>query len=574
MGVDDTRIGDDEYRIGFNVRNRFGELRTIEYPTVDTNISGLPAASKDFQGVYTIGDFIIVFIGGYAYFKHRLSDAWVELWGSGSYAMSETVSTIYAQAVPASTMNFTRQAVQADDASAASSAKSGQLVINSGVLNSISPAAIIVQDGINQPNVIVLTVSTGSGAAAYWTVRKALTYLQWTTTDREYVPVGRQMAWLNGKLYLVSQNGRAIYHSVTGRPLDFMIGVKTNGDKLNAVSEDFGGAPVTSYAVSYDAITHISPLNTESLVVSTSGATYSVTPDRTFEIFGEPTFTRSYLFSASIVNQFSFVDILGDFAFIDKEGLRSFNAVAQLRNEGRNSAFSLSVASLFKDIVQNGIYNAAIEFDNYAYFSVSTVFGHFVLVYDIITKKFVSLDTAVARNESTGALIFFGPIKQFTKISTATAHELYGITEGPHIIKFHKSAVKAPGFVQTRAWASEDPRVEQKPIELRLVFNDLDEASSVLVNQVVNGEVVSARSIQTKTVNPPEATAVLYNAAFPIIWSSKNRIPNLLFNFQTDQQGWKVSYLISWTGGSSLFMIHTDTQDLTPRNPLLTQAYG
>ena len=39
MAVDDSRIGDDEYRIGYNVRNRFGELRPIKRPEeIDTGI--------------------------------------------------------------------------------------------------------------------------------------------------------------------------------------------------------------------------------------------------------------------------------------------------------------------------------------------------------------------------------------------------------------------------------------------------------------------------------------------------------------------------------------------------------
>ena len=39
MAVDDSRIGDDEYRIGYNVRNRFGELRPIRRPEdIDTGI--------------------------------------------------------------------------------------------------------------------------------------------------------------------------------------------------------------------------------------------------------------------------------------------------------------------------------------------------------------------------------------------------------------------------------------------------------------------------------------------------------------------------------------------------------
>ena len=83
MALDDSRIGQDEYQLGLNVRNRFGDLRPIRRPLEITTgfTAGVPL-----QGVYAVGDFIIIAQAGVAKYKHRLSDTWVDLWNSaGSY---------------------------------------------------------------------------------------------------------------------------------------------------------------------------------------------------------------------------------------------------------------------------------------------------------------------------------------------------------------------------------------------------------------------------------------------------------------------------------------------------------
>ena len=287
-----------------------------------------------------------------------------------------------------------------------------------------------MQDGENVPNLIIFSSSNQTAAIE---VRKCKKYTEWDATTREYVPIGKQMMFFGGKLYVVGAdadgNFTQIYHSVSGRPLDFVVAIDETGAQIDAAEAD-GGADVVSYSVSYESITNIQPLNTDSFFVSTRTASYAVTPDYTRTVFGEPLFKKQYLFGASVVNQFSFVDILGDFAFIDTEGLRSFNAVQQLRNEGRNSAFSLKVAKLLRDVTQDAKASAAITFDNYALFAVSTVFGHGVLVYDTTLQKFVSFDNFTKDDDTTCA-----PIVQFTKIDSADAHELYAVTMHGELIK-------------------------------------------------------------------------------------------------------------------------------------------
>ena len=460
MAVDDSRIGDDEYRIGHNVRNRFGELRPIKRPE---EISAGLAADVPVQALYALGDFLILIQDGNAYFKHRLSETWITLWSQSTNAslrLDSSAEYVYVQAVPDSGgPTFTYKSKNNTD--------KVELDSSAGMLTK-TEAAVVVQDGVNQPNLIIFS-STSVGATA--TVRKARTFAEHGTTidgvvEREYVPVGKQMMFFNSKLYIISPDGKTIYHSVSGRPLAFVIAINSDGNKISSVEEDHG-ASALSYAVSYEAITCIAPLNTESLLVSTRTASFAVTPNYNITLYGEPTFTKRYLFGASVVNQFSFVDMMGDFGFIDAEGLRSFNAVRQLRNEGRNSAFSLKVAKLFEGAVQ--LDGAAISFDNYTFFSVKTSYGFGVRVFDGTLQKFVSLDQYKLDDDTT-----LGQITQFSKIDTDTVHELYGVTAQGKLLRLFTGGKYNDSFVQTKAFNTGTLEVEQKPMQLRMLFNGVE----------------------------------------------------------------------------------------------------
>ena len=522
MAVDDSRLTDDEYSFAMNVRNRFGELKPVKRPlAIDAGLT----ADQRCQGVYTVGDFILIFQSGNAKFKHRLADTWITLWDAStesSLRLDESADFVYVQAVPSSYQNLIRSQTYVNGASDdvyghlhgfadESQSQGGERLFYLNYLAqqvTRTRAAIVVQDGINQPNLILLNSGNLSSAV---TVRKCQTYADWENGNadsaiREYVPIGKQMMYFGGKLYVVSSdtdgNFTQILHSVTGRPLDFMIPIDKDGDKFGETSGsdstdvttaggeftdvpdgyDGGsaagysirmGAHMVSYSVSYEPITCIAPLNTDSFFIGTSTASYAVTLDYTRTLFGEPTFTKKYLFGASVVNQFSFVDTQGDFAFIDSEGLRSFNAVQQLRNEGRNSAFSLKVAKLFENKLQDVKASAAITFDNYAFFAVDTVFGHGVLVYDITLQKFVSFDNLTLDDDAT-----ISPIVQFTRIDSATAHELYAVTRDGKLIKMWNGIKYAPSHVQTKAFNTGDSRVDQKPLSIRTLFTDVKAVDS------------------------------------------------------------------------------------------------
>ena len=569
MSVDDTRLTEDEYKFAHNVRNRFGVLEGVKQAVDISSDIGAFTSNPPTQAIYTLGEFVFLFFdGGCKYRKPNNPDStWSVLYSAGTM---QRHSEIFVQAIPASTKNFLRKSTTTALGNSAVDGSAISLDTTQTVQKTV--ASIVVQDGVNTPRIIEVSGGVASD-------RTAKTYSQWknsTYTSREYVPVGRQMAFFNNKLFVVSPDGTEIYHSVSGRPLDFVIPVNTSGQKINT-DETIGGAPATSYTVGYNVITALKPLNNESLFVSTEGGSYAVSLDYQFTVFGEPSFNKQFLFTANSINQKSFIELLGDFAFIDPEGLRSFNAVRQSKNEARNSVFSLKVARLFKDVVQVSSKCAAITFDDYALFACNTIYGHGILVYDILTQQFVSFD------QFTDAAGNIGPIMEFAKVETNNKRELFAITHGTttssgepvyKCVKLYEGTGYETAYVETRAFCTNDTRIEQKPQELRILFNKVQSASSVKAIQRVNDEVTpdSSAGTQTKTLAAP-AINIDYPVTFPVVWSGPKQIQNLLYNFQSGQQGWKISYALTWTNGITLSNLQLETQNITPMNPMLSQAY-
>jgi hypothetical protein len=563
MSVDDTRLGEDEYKFAKNIRNRFGTLEGIKNVNDISSDIGAFTSNPPIQAIYSIGEFVFLFFNGGCKYRKPLNpdSTWVVLCPGGTMDRS---AEIFVQAVPASTQNFLRKETNVAGASL-------ELDMENAVQRTV--AAIIVQDGINQPKIIEIT-----GGKA--TDRVSKNYAEWidgTYTSREYIPIGKQMAFFNNKLFVVSTDGTEIYHSVSGRPMDFVVAITTDGHKINS-DETIGGAPATSYTVGYNVITALSVLNNEALFVSTVGGSYGVSLDYTLTVFAEPMFKKQYLFTANSINQHSFVDLLGDFAFIDPEGLRSFNAVMQSKNEGRNSIFSLKVARLFKGVVQETKKCAAIVFDDYALFACNTIFGHGILIFDTLTKQFVSFDQLTDDSNSN-----IGPVINFAKVETNNKRELFAITHGTttssgepayKCVKLFEGSNYATAYVETRAFCTNDTRVEQKPQELRLLFSKVQSASSVTATQRVNDETTPDTSAgsQAKTL-AAQVTPITFPVTLATVWSGPKQIQNLLYNFQGGQQGWKVSYALKWTNGINLSNIQLQTRDITPMNPMLSQAY-
>jgi hypothetical protein len=575
LGVDDTRLGTNEYGLAYNVRNRHDALECVKKAKAfDTTnaLGGYSATDPRVQGIIFVDPYFFVFVDGICLKKSKDSDTFTTVWttssshtkpatysngvttGTGTIRLAETAEFIFTAVVPPSYDNFIGKAVSADNASAG-----GQ----SDYTKRIPPtvAGIIVQDGTNRPNLIeidsdaVVTarqlmgydqwrpnfvrinngagyatgtatytvdatpVQINSGAVIKFTGGGVLTVndsnsagdtalggvLSGTRVEddelgivgfREYVPIGKQMAFHGGKLYVASADGTKLYHSVSGRPLDFMVPVNEDGAKIHD-KEAIGGVEAVAYTVSNDPITCLKSLNTEELFVGALNSSYTVKPDTVNTIFGEPTFVKKFLFSTGPVNQNSVIDLLGDTAFIDRHGIRSFNAVQQSETIARNDIFSWPISDIFKDVAQDGTFQCATVHDGYALFHVLTNLPeqYLTVVYDMATKKFVSLD----RQESSGtgatwqdgvsatvdvfdANSYCTPIRGMAVgVTTAGGKDLFAVTDDPSSKSFwvkhlYGSTEFAMSRVDTKAYSTQEPKVELKPLSMNMMFNKPFEA--------------------------------------------------------------------------------------------------
>lgn len=535
--VDDTRLADNEYREAFNVRNRFDVLEQIKAATEDV---AAPAGLK--QGMHTFGQFKLLFVAGLCYYQNAGSTGWTKM---PNFLMTPTASRVYLKEVPIGTTNYGRKLADATDVYGG--VKQATLLLSSGNVE-----GLLVQDGITQAWFIY---NDGDVLAA----RRTQTYDQWAfdptgvADKREYVPIGTFMEWYDGILYTVDPTFTKIYRSVTGRPLDYVVAVDVNGDKA-------GDANATAFSVGVGGITCIKTLNNQGLFIACANRfCYFVTPDKTpqgLKIFGEPTYIRQYLFDSGCVNERVFVDILGDFAFIDPEGLRSFNAVLQQQNEGRNSIFSLKVAALFKDVLQVDEGSSAIVFDNYALFSVNTIYGNVILVYDTLNQCYVGMDT-----QTNGVAI-----KQFAKIDTDVT-ELFAITTDNRLLRLYIGNFE-PSAVRTKSWCSQIPINELTPEEFRVVLNGFRKDSVITTTCFVNnrrsGDTMTKMARFTPSPKPFTGEIMFSDV--------DSQLANFMFNYTSANQGWKAFFLVEWTGGGSITNFSLKTNDVTTKNPLMTQA--
>lgn len=520
---DDSAIAENQIVFGANIRTRYGVVATIKSPLELVNA---PRGRK--QGLYGVGNILLMFVEGFAFYKLPSASTWTVI---PDLYLSPTVSRIYGCLVPQTTLDYSRKlAVDSE--------------IGSGVkLSSITalpiPSGFICQDGINQPWIIF----------ADGTARKLGNYSSWTTLNKEYVPIGKQMIFHSGILYIVSSDGKLIYRSVSGRPIDFVVNIDINGDKG-------GDATTTSIGVDFNTINCIQALNAQAIFVGTSYNCYLIEPDFTKTIFAEPTYKTTFLFSTGVVNQVSFVENLGDFSFIDWNGLRSINAVTQLKFEGRNSLFSSIIAQAFEGITQDDNC-CAIDFDNYSLFSVKTIYGDVTLVYDSITKTYSSFDSGIASG-----------IKQFAVITDAITTKLYGITPTKAFEIYGGVAFEIP-IIQTKAWTTdqEDSKtinqiVEHKSSSLNLVFSDASETGLVYATEYIDAQIGVTRS--RELIGIPGG--VLFPVIYPVTPSSFRSMDPIAFT-TFGRAGVKVGYIITWDNDAKLNSFQISTAPITSITP-------
>lgn len=539
-----------EYALLTNGRPRFGGIDTIKLPLEITN---LPQGITKLQGVYAADKYLLVFADGRAYYRDFSLTNSNFFTVSGGFQLDANADQLFAEIVPASSMNFIR--VSPDEEASAP--------VSLTTLAGNTPACVIVQDGLNQPWIIFPD----------GTSRKAKTYAEWAMNanpeldQREYVPVGKQMMYHSGLgiLFIVGRdtNGQFtnIFRSVTGRPLDFMVNIDANGDKLPTELE--GGASTVAYRVDYGEITAITPLNANDggFYVSTNKTSYLVTPNFRTTYFNEPTFSNQALFTTGALNHNSRASIGGDEALIDFTGIRSFNAVLSQKNEGKNSPFSAKIQRVLGNTIQN--ITAATEFDNYGFFALDTIYGAALLVYDTLlmpadqlaTGVWVSVDTYLASK-----------IRQFAAVKTIYKRALFWITEDNKLWEYNASAITATCGLYVGEWSagvSQDGKQnkEQKPNLLNLVFSNVLESGTITADCYLDSfkELSLSEDILQNNV-VTQSTSLPFGGI-----NSNDTIRNKSIDFKAVSYGYKTGFYVTWNFAAKLMDVTyiADVRDIT-----------
>ena len=531
----DTQVPADSYVQLINGRQRLGFIE----PNYKHRLVDAPIGKK--QGIVSIGKVLLLFVAGKAYYQKDGNVGWVQV---PNFLMDTLVSRYYTQAVPASIMNFVRKST--------AEGFGAPVVISSDFSVSGTPSALVVQDTINQPWLIFF-----DPVNEILTARVSKNYSQWsnvsvTADDREYIPVGRQMMFINQSLYVVSRDNKSVYRSVTGRPMDFVIAVDRNGNKL--ANELQGGATALSFAFDFDNITCLQSVNVpDSFVYATAKTVRIVTLDYTFRLFNEPTFSQSAIIDAGAVNQDSFVEILGDYAFTDNDGIKSFNAVQQLNVEGRNSIFSLQLTAILKNIKQRS--PSCVSFNNFALFYVKTTLGNLIAVYDTLRQSWVSLD-----------LTEVDQIKQFCVLETTIESKLYCITDRDELFQLYdKTQTRECAYLFTRAIANENFSIQHKSQIVRPVFKSGTFDGTCGIVEYVDGLL----GIRLNSNLLSSSCGIAYPVIPPIIPSTLPQTDNDAWLLKDGLGGHKINYVIYWDNDAQLKGYFVETSDINKDTSLV-----
>ena len=507
MSIDPLKLNDNQYFMLINGRSRFGVLTPISGPLDSFGLVG------KYQGTYGIGSYIVVIVSGKIYARN-FSQAGSSFFQVTQLTLDSTVDVIYAQAVPSSAQNNQRVP--------ASSSSSAGITLASRVDG--TPRCLVLQDGINRP---LLVFPDGS-------VRTANDFADWENVlvgsgydRREYVPVGKQMLFKDGILYIVSPDGTEIYRSVSGRPLDFVVAIDNNGNKLS--DGLLVEASRYSIKVDFEVITCIDDLKASdgSFYISTAKASFAVTPDLTNLVYAEPTYTNRTLFPIGCNNQFSLARLSGrqvdgnfpgDRALITVDGIHSFAAVVSSENEGKDEPFHTAVLKLFENINQDT--TASANFESYALFAINSIYGRGILLYDQVRGVFSGFD------------LIDDAIKMFALIEVDKRKRLFFITDTGLFEAYAGSTERMQLY--TKEWASGDAEVGISPVSTIVVYQKSQNVGKVYATNILD----SAK--QTRRERSSVVSAAAVGEEFPFQGRSDDDLKRVTFATPNDPRGWKV----------------------------------
>lgn len=505
--ADAAKLAPGEYALLVNGRTR----RNVIDPTFAHLKITLPAQGN-IQGLCGVGEQLFVMIAGVLYYANVGEDD-INLRQVPNWTpMSATAEEVWMEPVPA-TSNLLKRV--------ASSPESVSTSFDGSIAR--FRECIVVQDGLNTPRAVFPNLG--------WTSLGS--YSTWTFDNPVYVPIGRQMAYSNGKLYVVSQDGKTIYHSVSGRPTDFVIAIDNNGNKA-------GDVDVTSIGVSYTELTALKASESGQLIATTLYGTWLLTPSDAITYWGEPYITPIEQFPVGATNQNAFADIIGDTAFLTQAGVQSFNVTRQAKIASNNMPLGAPISNVLTETQLPQA--AATNFNDYGLFGVNTVYGPMTAVYDTMVGHYTSLDTS------------FGTAKFFARLLTASSQRLAFATDDNQLFLAHgdTSKVNVTGVYLGDFVAGEEqysPGRAGKFLSVtgvKLSFVDVVAAGEINIKVYVDRlEVYN----ETRIVSVEEVSGA---AQEQLPFESRTSTVPLSFVLPKAQTGWKVGVYVSWSFNGAL----------------------
>lgn len=530
-----------EYGLLINGRVRDNTVTPVIGPADITQ--GLPT-EETVQGIYGIGQFLLVFAGGLAFYKNYTdaTPVWTQI---GGFSMSATAAKIWACAVPSSSVNFVRTATDVNNIKAP--------VALTGTRQS-SPQAIICMDGETQPWLIF---SDG-------TSRVTKTFNEWTVDDAEYVPIARMPFYYNGILYCIGQDLRGVYNqiyrSVTGRPCDFLIIVDQNGNKNGTELER--GAPALAERVDFAEVTSIGAINSVdgSFLVTTAQNSYTVTPDYNSLIASEPTFIKQFLFNVGAVNDTSVTDVLGDTTVIHSRGIRSFNGVNQVKFQGKYSPFNIRINKLIDSKIQQ--ISACTTWENYAVYALETVHGYGILWYDMLLSQWVSLDLY---EEQTA-------IKQFAIVTVGTVNKLFMLASDGRVFELF-AGVRQKCEVQLADILPGDDAYLHSLQSVSTLFSYGTTEGHAEITYKLDGRYIG--SLTARLISQHVAyTAGVEPIQGALALSTDDTLPLIFYCRSMRALGARISVGITWNTDAKLVEATVSTEVQGPRNKPGTEGFA
>lgn len=501
---DPTKTPSTSYRLGINVRARKNVIQGAYKPTKYNS----PNAKH--QALFVSDDKLMLVAGGELFVLTNNVFTRVDTFN----IMDSDVDYIYHSNVPAPTNFFVKGEYKSTIAT--------------------TPECTVLQDGINTPRLVLSNLYT----------RLARTYSEWSFNSPEYIPVGKQMAFSGNVLYIVSVDGKRIYQSVAGRPLDFTLNIDNDGNKR-------GDADTSYLAVSAAKIHTLVGAQNGGVIAFSNYKTYSLTPVQGVStIYGQDYLQPAELFPVGAVNHTSFTQANGETLFVSSRGINRFNEVQQTKLESNLSPFGAPIVDY---IVRPITRIACAALDDYTFFGLQTVFGDGVLVYDNQLQAFVGIDLV-------------GAVKEFAVLQDNGAPRLFYITHTNELFEYNLFAGEKMDFgvyVGEFVPYSSDgdigyPLKQLRPTSVEVALSSINTEGNLTVEVFVDKQT---RSTVTKPVRLATTQRLLSTVPVSIPLEGNADTRTYTFNFSNEPFGYTASAFVFCTANTRITCIGMATDD-------------